>query len=229
MTLAAAAVVPGAPLLVPALAGGSAGVDDALRTQVLTAVEGLLAAPGDELVVVAAAAHTAAASGTWDWSSLGVCARGDGPGPALPLALAVGAWLLDTCGAGPERSYRGVSEQASAGDCADLGARLAAGKDVRLLVVADGTARRSEKAPGHLDPRAQAFDEQVQRALATADRAALLQLDPDLARDLWAAGRAPLQVLAGAAGSDPLSPEVHFAGAPYGVEYVVASWSAGRR
>ena len=67
-----------------------------------------------------------------------------------------------------------------------------------LLVVGDGAATHTEKAPGYLDERAGPFDDAVAAALATADPAALAALDPALAADLWAAGRAPWQVLAGA-------------------------------
>jgi hypothetical protein len=42
---------------------------------------------------------------------------------------------------------------------------------------------------------------------------------------LWAAGRAPWQVLAGAAGDSPVKAQVLYEGAPYGVGYVVATWS----
>ncbi|MGL5819105.1 MAG: hypothetical protein ACRCY9_15205 [Phycicoccus sp.] len=67
-----------------------------------------------------------------------------------------------------------------------------------LVVVADGSARRGEKAPGHLDERASAFDHTLATALREADPAALLTLDPTLSADLLAHGRAPLQVAAAA-------------------------------
>jgi hypothetical protein len=55
----------------------------------------------------------------------------------------------------------------------------------------DGSARRSEKAPGHLDPAAAPFDAAVAAALAAGDTTALAALDPaerdELARalDRW--------------------------------------------
>lgn len=79
-----------------------------------------------------------------------------------------------------------------------------------LLVVADGSARRTEKAPGHLDPRSHEVDAAIVasiRGAADGGLAALLDLDPDLCADLLVAGRAPLQVLAAAAGAtNPLEP-----------------------
>lgn len=224
MSLVAAVVVPGAALLVPELAGGSVQQDAGLREQVLGAVRALLAEPRGRLLVVGVAAVTGERTGTWDWSSLGVRARGAGGGPALPLALAIGAWLLDVCGAGPDRTYLGVSPDSTPQACGQRGQELAAAGDLRMLVVGDGSACRSEKAPGHLDARAEPFDAAVQRALAVGDGTALLALDPGLARELQAAGRAPWQVLAGAAAGAGLAAELTVAVVPYGVCYLVARW-----
>ena len=53
--------------------------------------------------------------------------------------------------------------------------------------------------------------------------AALVRLDPDLARDLMATGRAAWQVLAGAfAGARPAT-EISYAADPFGVAYLVAT------
>lgn len=223
MSLVAAAVVPGAPLLVPELAGGSAHLDEPLRKEVLEVVQGLLDLPVGRLVVVGTAALSRTELGTWDWSSYGVRVRGAAAGPVLPASLALGAWLLDRCGAGPERTYVGVADTESPEACARLGQELAL-EDVRLLVVGDGSACRSEKAPGSLDPRAEPFDAAVADALAAGDPAALLALDAQVARELLAAGRAPWQVLAGAAGQTRSTAELRSATAPYGVGYVVATW-----
>ena len=110
-----------------------------------------------------------------------------------------------------------------------LGARLAAGPDpVGLLVVGDGAATHTEKAPGHLDERAGPFDAAVADALRAADPAALAALDPVLAAQLWAAGRAPWQVLAGATTGTAWSGELLYSAAPFGVGYHVAVWTPVR-
>jgi hypothetical protein len=96
---------------------------------------------------------------------------------------------------------------------------------VALLVMGDASACRSLKAPGYLDERAAGFDAEVARALAAADVAALEALDPALARELMASGRAPWQVLAGAAEDAGLSGALLYEDAPYGVGYLVAAWS----
>jgi aromatic ring-opening dioxygenase LigB subunit len=102
-------------------------------------------------------------------------------------------------------------------------------RPVALLVMGDGTARRGEKAPGYADPRAEAFDATVVRALAGGDPRTLADLDPTLAAELLVAGRAPWQVLAGAAlaarPGGAWRADLRYADAPYGVGYAVASWS----
>jgi hypothetical protein len=229
-----AAVIPGAPLLVPAIAGGSAAVDGELRASVRAAVRWLLEPTGravEPVVVLGVAPATGVVEGSWDWRPFGVPARG-GDGPALPTALAVGAWFLDDADPARSRSSLGVAASDGAAECRGLGARLATGRDVRLLVVADGSARRSEKAPGHLDPRADAFDATLVDALRAGEPGRLFGLDPVLGAELLAAGRAPLQVLAGAAeaaGTGAATGSLHavldHVSDPYGVLYAVARWS----
>lgn len=102
----------------------------------------------------------------------------------------------------------------------------ATGERVALLVLGDGSACRGVKSPGYDDPRALPYDERVAAALADADLDVLLDLDPVVSAELKAAGRAPWQVLAGAAraaGGGWRGELLHHA-APYGVAYFVASW-----
>jgi hypothetical protein len=93
----------------------------------------------------------------------------------------------------------------------------------RLLVLANGSARRGEKAPGHLDPRSFGFDERVETALAEGDPAGLATLDPELGHDLLAVGVEPLRQL-GAAQHRVETANLLYAGDPYGVRYWVATW-----
>ncbi|ROO83605.1 hypothetical protein EDD29_1111 [Actinocorallia herbida] len=218
--LIAAAVCPHPPLLIPELAGVAAPELDALRASCLRAV-GSVAGSG-ELVVVGGAERTreypGTASGTF--APYGLDLRvGDGE-PVLPLSLTVGRWLLN----GREPSaFQAVAFDAPVEECLELGERLA-GKDVALLVMGDGSACRDEKAPGHLDERAEPYDREVARALGEADAAALGLLDPGLSDELMAAGRAAWQVLAGAARGRRFSAELLADEAPYGVGYFAAVW-----
>ncbi|WZH52188.1 MAG: hypothetical protein PIR53_19505 [Nocardioides alkalitolerans] len=94
---------------------------------------------------------------------------------------------------------------------------------VGLLVLGNGSAMRTEKAPGHLDARAEGFDAALGAALAAADGAALADVDGALGRDLWAEVE-PLRDLGRllrATGS-AWRVDVTYDDAPYGVQYWVA-------
>jgi hypothetical protein len=242
--LISAAVCPHPPILVPALAAGAAPELDGLRAACDEAVGRLRARDADALIVVGGApathAHGAGAYATLrpyglDWTSPVDPADGYG-GEALPLSLTIGYWLLARHGLAADARYQSVAFDADPAACLRLGAELAgSAARVALLVMGDGSACRTEKAPGYLDERAQGYDENVARALGKADAAALAALDPGVSAELQAAGRAAWQVLAGAAtGASPAgAPSAGAASAaalladeaPYGVGYFVASWS----
>ncbi|MBL1100417.1 class III extradiol dioxygenase subunit B-like domain-containing protein [Streptomyces coffeae] len=252
--LIAAAVCPCPPLLVPEVAAGAAPELDPLRSACADAIGVVAAARPERLIVVGPAdpadrgTHPQGAGGSFRGFGVDLQVRlggpaaevggsapaPDGAGPAsagkrlLPPSLAVGAWLLEHAGWGGTAPVEGlgVGEPLAAERCKEVGRELAAGPGrVALLVMADGSACRTLKAPGYLDERAAAFDAAVARALESADTAALAALDEELARELKAAGRAPLQVLAGAGEGAVLKGELRYDEAPYGVGYFVASWS----
>ena len=225
--LVAAAFVPTAPLLVPEIAGGSAAADEELRTACRTAVARLLASNVDELVVVGAAPTSGPALGGWDWRGFGVPVPTQAPEQRLARPLAIGGWLLEQAGGHPSPpSFHGIAPGATPEDCAALGAQLVTGdRRVGLLVCGDGSACRTEKAPGFLDPAARAWDTAVVTALQTADPAALLALDVEMGTRVLAEGRAAWQVLAGAADSGRFASVVDWADAPYGVMYVAGTWT----
>jgi hypothetical protein len=127
----------------------------------------------------------------------------------------------------PEREARG-SVFASTGEAkARSGANHHEGPATTLLVVADGSACRTEKAPGHLDDRASAVDDDIVDAIrgsADGGLERLLDLDPTLCAELLVAGRAPLQVLAAAVTGEGPAPTVVSCEVsdPFGVLYVIA-------
>ena len=138
--------------------------------------------------------------------------------------------LLDQAGYTGTRVLQGVGEGEQAGQCAQLGAALAAaGEPAALLVLGDGSARRSVAAPGHLDERAVPFDDEVVRAVRDGDLPALAALDPGLARELMVTGRPAWHVLCGALGPGRPVTEVLYADAPFGVAYLVARVDPGSR
>lgn len=101
------------------------------------------------------------------------------------------------------------------------------GDDARdVLVLANGSARRSEKAPGHLDPRAADFDAHVGDLLAAGDLAGLAEVDADLAHDLLATGLAGFALLH-AEGVSVTDVKFDHAGDPFGVMYWVVRLQCG--
>jgi len=217
-----AALCPSPPLLCAELTGRRAVLPE-LRAACSAAVARLLGEDPEVVVVVG----PAAATGTWDpasrldLSAFAPPATSTGAG-SPPLALGLGAMLLDQAGYRGPRQLQAVGQDEPAGACAKLGADLAGSRArMALLVMGDGTARRGPKAPGYLDPRAEGFDADVERAVRAGEPGALLRLDEALARDLMASGRAAWQVLAGAMPS-PAPAEVLYRDDPFGVAYLVA-------
>ena len=145
----------------------------------------------------------------------------------LPPSLAVAAWLLERTGwSDAPIEGLGVGEPLEPERCIQTGRGIAGRAErVALLVMGDASACRTLKAPGYLDERAAPFDAEVARALGAADVAALRALDAELAYELKASGRAPWQILAGAAEGAGLGGSLLYEDAPYGVGYVVAAWS----
>ncbi|MFF6999642.1 class III extradiol dioxygenase subunit B-like domain-containing protein [Streptomyces sp. NPDC008313] len=238
--LVAAAVCPCPPLLVPDVAAGAAPELDAARAACTDALGVLAASRPDRLVVVGPAeqeargAHPEGTPGSFRAFGVDLDVRlGAGaPEPAspersLPPSLAVGAWLLQRAdwSDAPVEGL-GVGEPLAPERCVQVGAEIAAAAGrVALLVMGDASACRTLKAPGYFDERAAGFDTEATRALGTADVAALKALDAGLAYELKASGRAAWQVLAGAAEGAGLSGELLYEDAPYGVGYVVATWT----
>jgi hypothetical protein len=231
--LVAAAVCPCPPLLVPEVAAGAASELAALRAACAEAVAELVTAEPDLLVLVGegpqAEVWTEGGAGTFQRYGVPFGARlpsGPVSGPELSPALTVGAWLLTQAGVQLPTHACAVPADAPVDRMLGLGQGLAGLADrVGLLVLGDGSACRSVKAPGYLDDRAEAYDAQVARALGAADTAALAGLDPQLSAELLAVGRAPWQVLAGAGQGAGLEGRLRYDEAPYGVGYFVASWT----
>jgi hypothetical protein len=259
--IVAAAICPSPPLLAAELTG-QADVLPELRLASVAAVTRLLAAAPDLVAVTGPAEATGPRDpeGALSLSSFAPALRhgrplfdnskkrtgGDKAAAPLPLALGVGALLLDEAGYAGPRAFHGIAEGEPAAACLALGRRIAASAPrVALLAVGDGTARRSASAPGYLDERAAPFDDAVEAAVRDGDLSAIAALDPALAADLLAAGRPAWQALAGAlTAARPPAPrqatdagarrvpgltaarprtEVLYSGAPFGVAYLVAT------
>jgi hypothetical protein len=232
--LIAAALCPAPPLLARELTGADAVLPE-LRQACREAAGELGRADADVVVVVGVtdAERVFDPSARLDVTTYAPALRARGHDadragpdslPALPLPIGLGSRLLDEAGYRGRRALQSVGAGTAPAACAALGARLAAAASrVGLLVMADGSARRSRRAPGYLDARAEPFDTEVARAIRTGDMPALLALDDTLATELMATGRAAWQVLAGAAAGRRPSCVVRYDDAPFGVGYLVAS------
>ncbi|MEQ6901042.1 hypothetical protein [Nocardioides sp. YIM 152588] len=161
-----------------------------LRAAALSAVGGL----GPRVLVVASEAT-----------------GGSGRRVGEALVAAVGAAVVAGAGAGSC-----APDPAMPGSQAHDPAQGATG----VLVIGNGSATRTEKAPGHLDERAESFDDAVRAALASLD---FTGVDASLAAELWAdveAMRVLPEVVSGPG-------EICYRDAPFGVAYCVARWAAG--
>jgi aromatic ring-opening dioxygenase LigB subunit len=227
--LVAAALCPHPPVVVPEVATGAAAELDGLRAACDEAIAALLESRPDTIVVVGNGPRTEefAAGAGGDLRRYGVDVQAGGGGAELPLALTIGAWLLDRSGTTTARRYLSIASEEAPARAAGVGAAAVGGAErVALLVMADGSARRTETSPGPYHPDAVAFDERVTRALAALDTDELLAIDEETCRTLWAGGRTGWQALAGAtSGSGRLTATIRYDEAPYGIGYLVVSWS----
>jgi hypothetical protein len=218
-----AALCPGPPLLAIETSGADSHAAR-LREATMAAVASMIVGSPDLVAVVGWADR----AGVWP-----VQARADlrsygppvpRPSEVAPLSVGIGALMLDRCGYGGPLLLRTVSSGSTVDECRSVAAELAgAAASVSLLVVADGSARRTAKAPGYFDPRAEPYDRSVEEAIAAGELGALRDLDPGLADELMASGWAPLQVLSAAFMGNRPQTTVHYADAPYGVGYLVAT------
>ena len=231
--ITAAAICPPAPLLARELTGRDPVVPE-LRQACAAAAERLVRSAPGVIAVVGTGRRTATwpADGRLDLTpfapALGaVDERCPQAGPPLPLPLGLGTRLLDEAGYRGTRLLQAVSQDEPGAACLRLGAGLRGlGGRVGLLVMADGSACRSLRAPGYLDPRAAPFDAALERAVRSGELGSLRAMDRGLARELLATARSGWQVLAGAMPGRAAATAILYAGDPFGVFYL-AAWLAG--
>ncbi len=221
------AFCPAPPLLVPAVEGRPAADTAALRHACADAVAAMLAAAPDVVLVAGAGAPSGVRFGdgdAGDLRGLGVdvelpfAGRVRPGGRRLPLPHLLGTWLLDQAG------YAGTRVGVGPEDLPGLVRSLPGA--VGVLAMGDGSARRSLKAPGHLDPAAEPFDDAVATALGRGDAAALAALDEAEGERLLAAGVPVWRAVGSALADRAVVAHLHAATAPFGVGYLVADWAA---
>ncbi|GAA2799424.1 class III extradiol dioxygenase subunit B-like domain-containing protein [Crossiella cryophila] len=233
LVIARVAFAPHPPLLVPELVTGAATETEPLR-RACRAAAATLTRMADHWWVIAvdqAGPKIIGPEARGTFAGFGVdlevdLGRGQGPAdPELPVPALIAGWLRAHAGA------RSVTVQLLPTDldpaaCLDLGTTLAAGPErTGLLVLADSSARLTPRSPVPPDPRAPDFDARISSALATGDPAPLTALDPALAVELWAHGRAAYQVAGAATAGRDWQAELLYSDCPYGVGYHVATWT----
>jgi hypothetical protein len=221
----AVAFCPLPPLLVPEVAGRAAVDTDGLRRACREVVEAMLAIRPEVVVVVGPGVPDGVRYGDGDVGDLrgfGVprelpfSGRARPGGRRLPLGHTIGTWLLD------EAAHAGARLGVGPADLA--GALAALPGPVGVLAMGDGSARRTLKAPGYLDPAAAPFDAAVATALAAGDPEALAALDEAEGERLLAVGTPTWRAVGAALTGRRVDARLHADEAPYGVGYLVAHW-----
>lgn len=212
--------LPSSPLLAADGMAGSVPEVEELRDVVDDAVGATLTAEVSRILVLDAGcgvedaeALDETAGGTL--RGFGLSVRAGGPRDVLGLGHTVAAHVLDRIGWTGERRY---VTQLPALDAPTV-----------ALVIADGSATRTERAPGHLHADAAPFDAELAGALSNADAPTLERLDPARAERLWC-HTAPTWRRAGSDlgrqdGVSAARARLHYDAAPCGVGWFVATWS----
>ncbi|MBS4729990.1 hypothetical protein MSM1_17125 [Mycobacterium sp. SM1] len=228
--LAAIAIVPSAPVLVPELAGAAAAELAEARAAVIAAAASL---PPRWIVIGAGRADGAwrpETAGTFAGFGADLRVRLSPPAgeqaeqlAELPLCALFAAWAR-----GQARPEASAEVRVYAGTHG-ADAALARGRQLRteidqsaeptgVLVVADGVTTLTPTAPGGYEPRDAGVQRALDDALACGDIAALSRLPEQVV------GRVAFQVLAGLAEPAPRSTKELYRGAPYGVGYFAGVW-----
>lgn len=223
--LAAIALTPSAPLLVPELSGAAAEVVP-LREAAIAAAAVL----PDQWIAVgvgpAGETYTATRGSFAGYGAdvgVALCPRANGPLVAMPLCALITGWLRGQVNPGAFVTVRVYAADLDAQAAVACGRTLRAEIDgdarpIGVLVVADGANTLTEAAPGGFDPGAEAGQSALDDALSVGDPAALVRLAGG------AVGRVAYQVLAGLAEPGPAASRELARGAPYGVGYFVGVW-----
>lgn len=223
--LAAIAIIPSAPVLVPAVSGAAAEITD-LRDAVFAAAATL---PDRWCAVGADRADTVIApdaAGTF--AGYGVDLRvqlSPTPAPvrALPLCALITGWVRGLVRPQARAEVHVVRDDDDPVRALARGRALRAAFDgvaepIGVLLVADGAHTLSPTAPGGHQPASVAVQSALDDALAAGDVGALARLPGSIV------GRAAWQVLAGLTHPGPRAAKELYRGAPYGVGYFAGIW-----
>ena len=228
--LAAIALTPSAPVLVPELAGAAAAEVADFHAAMIAAATTLpdrwiaIGVGSADRTIEPATRGTLAGYGV----DVPVLLSPEAPGEIsdLPLCALIAGWLRGQANPAARIEVRVYSADH------DVDAALARGRALRdaideaadpigVLVVADGANTLTQSAPGGYDPDSEPVQSALDDALAAGNAVALTRLPNGVI------GRVAYQVLAGLAEPKPLAAEEYLRGAPYGVGYFVGTWTPG--
>lgn len=229
--LAAIALIPSAPVLVPELAGAAAAEVAQFHASALAAVAVLPdrwivigVGPADQ-IIEPATRGTFAGYGV----DVPVALSADAPQfiTDLPLCALIAGWLRGLTNPAARVQVRVYAADHDVDTALARGRALGAaieeaGDPIGVLVVADGANTLTQGAPGGYDPDAGPVQAALDDALASGNAAALTRLPNGII------GRVAYQVLAGLAEPNPHGANELVRGAPYGVGYFVGTWTPER-
>jgi hypothetical protein len=228
--LSAIAMIPSAPVMVPALAGAAATEVADLGEAVLAAAASLpprwvAVGVGDADAVIGSEQ-----SGTFAGYGVDVPVRLSPSEEALhdvpaelPLCALITGWVRGQAKPRAHAEVRVYARHHDADAALSRGRRLRAeleqeSEPVGVLIVADGVHTLTPPAPGGYDPDGVPVQHALDEALACGDVAALTGLSAAVV------GRVAYQVLAGLTEPAPRSAKEFYRGAPYGVGYFAGVW-----
>jgi len=228
--LAAIALTPSAPVLVPELAGTAAAEVAKFHAAALAAASTLpsrwiaIGVGRSDEIFEPNTRGTFAGYGV----DVPVLLSPDAPPMItdLPLCALIAGWLRAQANAAARVQVRAYAADHDVDIAVARGRALRAAIDeaadpIGVLVVADGANTLTQGAPGGYDPDSVPVQTALDDALANGNAAALTRLPNGIV------GRVAYQVLAGLTEPNPHVANELVRGAPYGVGYFVGTWTPG--
>lgn len=229
MSIVSAALVPAAPVLVPGVSGHTVPAQE-VRAATLEAIQRMIDAGVEEVIVLAEADRDGLFDSTAPWGlhRIGGMHTVNEAGAVfdqpLTVSLAIGASVLRDAGWTGTTSFYALERTMSADAAAEVGRGLGTTKrSVGLLLLGNGSACCTEKAPGSFHPQAETFNATLLTMIRQGDRTAMMELSAHDTADQLSDVRVPLQVFAGATSGHRFRGSITFADEFAGVNYICAT------